>query len=96
MAGTLDDSIISAVSNYDLKANAERATQNMDAHQHALQLIGQSSLGQIVNKMNSLDISEAVAVSKVASSDLAGKLAALTAAVAANMQMIKGAVGTPP
>jgi hypothetical protein len=92
----LDESVVAAVANYNFKANSERATQNMDAHQQRLQLIAESSIGQIVNKMNSLDISEAVAVSKVASSDLAGKITALTAAVAANQQLIKGATGTPP
>ena len=91
----LDESVVAAVANYNFKANSERATQNMDAHQQRLQLIAESSIGQIVNKMNSLDISEAVAVSKVASSDLAGKTTALTAAVAANQQLIKGATGTP-
>ena len=91
----LDESVVAAVANYNFKANSERATQNMDAYQQRLQLIAESSIGQIVNKMNSLDISEAVAVSKVASSDLAGKITALTAAVAANQQLIKGATGTP-
>jgi hypothetical protein len=92
----LDESVVAAVANYNFKANSERATQNMDAHQQRLQLIAESSIGQIVNKMNSLDISEAVAVSKVASSDLAGKITALTAAVAANQQLLKGAQTTPP
>ena len=91
----LDESVVAAVANYNFKANSERATQNMDAHQQRLQLIAESSIGQIVNKMNSLDISEAVSGSKVASSDLAGKITALTAAVAANQQLIKGATGTP-
>lgn len=87
----LEPSVVAAVSNYNFKANSERATQNMDAHQQRLQLIAESSIGQIVNKMNSLDITEAVATSKVASSDMAGKLAALAAAIAANKQIITAA-----
>ena len=92
----LDDSVVAAVANYNFKANAERSTQNMDAHQQRLQLIAESSIGQIVKGINSLDISEAVAQSKVANSDLAGKVAALSAAIASNQQVMKGAQSTPP
>ena len=92
----LDPTIVEAVANYNFKSNSERATQNMDAHQQRLQLLAESSLGQILNKMNSLDPEEAAAISGVVSSDLAEKIGELSGAVASAQQLMKGAGNTPP
>jgi len=61
-----------------------------------LNLIAESSLGQIVNRMNSLDPTEAAAVSTVVRSDLAKAIADLSGAVAGIQQMMKGAQTTNP
>jgi hypothetical protein len=92
----LDTTIVEAVANYNFKSNAERATQNMDAHQQRLQLLAESSLGQILNKMNTLDPTESAAISGVVSSDLAEKIGELSGAVASAQQLMKGAGNTPP
>lgn len=90
-AGTLD-----AVNNSNFKALAEAQTVNMLGHQQRLQILAESSLGQILNRMNALDPSEAAAISGVVSSDLSEKLGELSAAVANAQQLMKGAQTTPP
>jgi hypothetical protein len=92
----LDPTIIEAVANYNFKANAERSTQNMDAHQQRLQLLAEASLAQQLNRMNSLDPEEAAAISGVVSSDLAEKIGELSGAVASAQQLMKGAQTTLP
>jgi len=92
----LDPTIIEAVANYNFKANAERSTQNMDAHQQRLQLLAEASLAQQLNRMNSLDPEEAAAISGVVSADLAQKVGELSAAVANSQQLMKGAQSTLP
>ena len=92
----LNDSIIDAVANYNFKANAERSTINADSHQNRLQLLAEASLAQQLNKMNSLDPTEAAAISGVVGSDLSEKLAELSGAVASSQQLMKGAQSTPP
>ena len=92
----LESSIVDAVANYNFKANSERSTQNMDAHQQRLQLLAEASLAQQLNRMNSLDPAEAAAISGVVSSDLSDKISQLSAAVANSQQLMKGAQSTPP
>lgn len=92
----LNSDIIEAVANYNFKANAERGTQNMDAHQQRLQLLAEASLAQQLNRMNSLDPAEAASISGVVSSDLAEKMGELSGAVANAQQLMKGAQTTPP
>lgn len=92
----LNDTIIEAVANYNFKSNSERGTQNMDAHQQRLQLLAEASLAQQLNKMNSLDPTEAAAISGVVSSDLPEKIGELAGAVAASQQLMKGAQTTLP
>ena len=69
---------------------------NATGHQNRLNLIAESSLGQILNTMNSLDPTEAASVSSVISSDLAKALANLGSAVAGIQQLMKGAQTTIP
>lgn len=92
----LDTTIVEAVANYNFKSNAERGTQNMDAHQQRLQLLAEASLAQQLNRMNSLDPAEAASISGVVSSDLAEKMGELSGAVANAQQLMKGAQTTPP
>ena len=92
----LNQDVIEAVANYNFKSNAERATQNMDAHQQRLQLLAEASLAQQLNRMNSLDPAEAASISGVVSSDLSEKIGELSAAVASSQQLMKGAQTTIP
>ena len=92
----LNADVIEAVANYNFKSNAERATQNMDAHQQRLQLLAEASLAQQLDRMNSLDPAEAASISGVVSSDLAEKIGELSGAVASAQQLMKGAQTTPP
>lgn len=92
----LNPDIIEAVANYNFKANAERQTVNADAHQARLFLLAESSLAQQLNKMNTLDPTEAAAISGVVSSDMAERISELSAAVANSQQLMKGAQSTNP
>ncbi len=65
-------------------------------HRARLDLIAESSLGQILNRMNALDPSEAASISGVVSSDMAEKMGELSAAVANAQQLMKGAQTTLP
>ncbi len=93
---TLDPGVIESVINSNFKILAEQVATNAAAHQNRLNLIAESSIGQIVNKMNSLDPVEAASVSTVVRSDLSQAIAALGAAVASIQQYVKGAQTTPP
>jgi hypothetical protein len=95
MAG-LDPGVIEAVINSNFKTLAEQVASNTANHQHRLQLIAESSVGQIVNRMNSLDPAEAIAIGNVARADLSKEVAALSAAVSSIQQLIKAAQTTPP
>ena len=92
----LDQGVLDAVTNANFKSIAEMGTLNALAHQNRLNLIAESSLGQILNRMNSLDPEEAASISGVVSSDLSEKLGEMSAAVANAQQLIKGAQTTPP
>ena len=92
----LDPGVVDAVVNSNFKTLAEQVAVNAAAHQNRLNLIAESSLGQIVNRMNSLDPTEAAAVSTVVRSDLAKAIADLSGAVAGIQQMMKGAQTTIP
>ena len=92
----LDQGVLDAVTNANFKSVAEMGTLNALGHQNRLNLIAESSLGQILNRMNALDPEEAAAISGVVSSDLSEKLGELSAAVANAQQLMKGAQTTPP
>lgn len=92
----LDPGVVEAVINSNFKTLAEQVASNTANHQHRLQLIAESSVGQIINRMNAVDPIESLAVGQVTRSDLSGEIAALAAAVAGMQQLIKGAQSTPP
>ena len=92
----LDQGVLDAVTNANFKSVAEQATINMLGHQQRLQLLAESSLGQILNKMNNLDPTEAAAIAGVVSSDLPEKIGELAGAVASSQQLMKGAQTTLP
>ena len=92
----LDPGVVDAVVNSNFKTLAEQVAVNAAAHQNRLNLIAESSLGQILNRMNAIDPAEAASISTVIRSDLAKALADLGGAVAGIQQMMKGAQTTPP
>jgi len=92
----LDPGVVESVINSNFKTLAEQVASNTANHQHRLQLIAESSVGQIVNRMNAVDPIEASAVGIVNRSGLSEQVASLAAAVAAIQQMMKGAQTTLP
>ena len=92
----LNESVLEAVANGNFKTVAEAATIDHLGHSKRLNLIAESSLGQILNRMNSLDPAEAASVAKVNASDLGAKMTELAGAVANAQQLMKGAGSTPP
>jgi hypothetical protein len=69
---------------------------NALSHQNRLQLIAESSLGTILEKMNTLDVAEAAGVAGVINADLAEIIGQLSGAVANAQQLMKGAQSTLP
>ena len=92
----LDSGVLDSVANSNFKTIAEQVATNAASHQNRLNLIAESSLGQILNNLNSLDPAEAVSTSSVINSDLSKALADLGGAVAGIQQMMKGAQTTIP
>lgn len=92
----LDAGVVDSVINSNFKTLAEQVSSNAAAHQNRLNILAESSLGQIVNRMNALDPAEAASVGSVVRSDLAQALADLGTAVAGIQQMMKGAQTTIP
>lgn len=92
----LDPGILDSVTNSNFKTLAEQVATNAAAHQQRLQLLAESSLGRILKNLNETDVEEASAIRTVSTSDLAGKISELSAAVASIQQMIKGAQTTLP
>jgi hypothetical protein len=92
----LDQGVLDAVTNSNFKAMAELGTQIALGHHNRLNLLAEASMGQMLNKMNSLDPTEAVAIRDVATSDLAEKLGELGGMVASLQQLMKGAQTTLP
>jgi hypothetical protein len=92
----LDQGIVDGVSLVNVKTLAEMQTVNILGHQNRLQMIAESSVGQILNKMNGLDPAEAASIGGVVRSDLSKDVAALGAAVSSIQQMMKGAQTTLP
>jgi len=58
--------------------------------------LAESSLGRILKNLNEPDVEEAAAVRTISTSDLAGKIAELSAAISGIQQMLKGAQTTLP
>ena len=92
----LDEGILAGVVNSNFKTMAEMQVVNALGHQNRMNAIFEASIGQIVNKMNTLDPTEAASVAGVVSSDMAEKMGELGAAVAGIQQLMKGANTTPP
>ena len=92
----LDQGVIESVINSNFKTLAEQVASNTAAHQQRLQLIAESSVGQIVNRMNAVDPTEAMAIGGIGNAGLAGQVAAMGASIAAIQQLLKGANLTPP
>ena len=92
----LDQGVLDSTVNSNFKTIAEMQTVNALGHQNRMNAIFESSIGQIVNKMNTLDPTEAASVAGVVSSDLAEKVAELGTAVAGIQQLMKGAQTTLP
>lgn len=92
----LDEGVVDSVANANFKTLAELVSTNAASHQNRLNLIAESSLGQILTTMNSLDPTEAVSIAGVVNSDLAGAMTSLGSAVAGIQQFMKGAQTTVP
>ena len=92
----LDQGVLDAVTNTNFKTLAERIAVNAASHDHRLQLLAESSMGQILNRMNSLDPTEAAAVARVHRTPSGDASTDAALAVAIAQQLVKGAVLTPP
>ena len=92
----LNETILEAVANSNFKAMAEMQLTNALSHQNRVNLIAESSLGTILERMNTLDVSEAAGVAGVVNADLAEIIGQLSGAVASAQQLMKGAQTTPP
>lgn len=92
----LSEDIVAAVANSNFKAMAEMQLTNALAHQNRVNVIAESSLGTILERMNTLDPNEAAGITAVMAGDIAEKIGELSGAVASAQQLMKGAQTTPP
>jgi len=92
----IDAGMMDSVTNANFKILAESATQNMVSHQNRLNMLAESSLAQMLNKLNGLDPTEASAVKTVSEAGLSQQLAEMGGAIAGIQQMLKGAQSTLP
>jgi len=103
----LDQGVVDSVTNANFKTVAEAASvglaqamavqaQNLASHQQRLNLLAESSLAQMLNKMNALDPEEAASIAKVEKSDLGKIISELGSQIAGLQQMLKGAQTTLP
>jgi hypothetical protein len=92
----LNADIIEAVANANFKTMAEMQMTNALGHQKRLDMIAEASIGTILERMNTLDVSEAAGVAGVVNADLAEVIAQLSGVVANAQQLMKGAQTTPP
>lgn len=102
--GQIPDEIRESVAINNIKTLGESAafyTQlamgNAVSHQNRLNVIAETTVGQICKALIEVDPSESVAIQKLLSgNDLAQQLAQLLAALASNQQGVKAAQTTPP
>lgn len=92
----IDAGMMDSVTNSNFKILAESATQNMVSHQNRLNMLAESSLAQMLNKMNGLDAVEATAVKTVDQSGLAKLMAEMGMAISSIQSTLKGAQTTNP
>jgi hypothetical protein len=92
----IDVGMMDSVTNSNFKILAESATQNMVSHQNRLNMLAESSLAQMLNKMNGLDAVEATAIKTVDESGLAKQMADMGMAIASIQASLKGAQSTNP
>ena len=92
----IDAGMMDSVTNANFKVLAESATQNMVSHQNRLGMLAESSLAQMLNKMNALDAIEAAAIVTVDQSGLAKQMADMGMAIASIQTSLKGAQSTNP
>ena len=91
----LNETVIDSVANANFKTAAEMGVLEAQGHQSRLNAIKEASIGQIVNRMNSMDPSEAHALAKLSRSDQSSQAQsdALAASIAKALAQI---VGLPP
>lgn len=92
----IDVGMMDSVTNSNFKILAESATQNMVSHQNRLNMLAESSLAQMLNKINALDATEAAAIVKVDQSGLAKQMADMGMAISSIQSMLKGAQSSLP
>lgn len=92
----LNPDVIEAVANSNFKAMAEMQLTNALAHQNRVNVLAESSLGTILERMNTIDVAESAGISGVVASDLAEVIGQLSGAVANAQQLMKGAQTTIP
>lgn len=103
----LDQGTLDAVNNSNFKTIAEASAvglaqamaiqaQNAAAHQNRVNVLAESALAAALKNQTELDPTEAAAIRKVDTADLAKVMAELNAALASIQQSIKSAQTTPP
>ena len=92
----IDEGMMDSITNANLKVLAESATQNMLSHQNHANMLAQSSLAQMLNKLNGLDAREATSIIKVDESGLAKQVADMGMAISSIQSLLKGAQTNNP
>lgn len=92
----LNDTIIEAVANANFKSVAEMGLMNALAHQNRVNVIAETALATNLERMSTLDPTEAAGIAGVVGADLAEVIGQLGAVVGSIQQYSKTAGNTPP
>ena len=93
----LNVDVVEAVTATNFKANAEADTISSLDHRNRLRLLAENALGMQINRMNSMDMLEALSLKQASTGNVVGEsLATLGSVVAGLQQLVKTAQSTPP
>ena len=98
------DSTVETLNTVNLKTVGEAAAhsialayENATAHQNAMNLLREASIGAITKNMTEVDPTQAMSILKMTTGDaVSQQLASLVAVLSANQQNVKAAQTTPP
>ena len=93
----LNETVVEAVANSDFKVNSEIHTQDMVAHRNRILVLAENALAGQINRMLSMDVSQAVAIKQATTGHAAAESAMGSGlGMSAIQALIKGAQTVPP
>lgn len=93
----LNADVVESVTSTNFKVNAEADTISSSDHRNRLRILSESALGMMINRMNSMDMLEALSLKQASTGNVVAEtMANVGTAVASIQQLVKAAQTTPP